>query len=513
MPPPNLPRWRRYLTVEPVVLFYTFGIFMSLPVLTQYVYFRVSQYKGFPYNVSETSEKGCNVDAGVNSSLTDLEKEVQDMAARIDMGNVLFQSIPSIFMVLLLGPWTDTGGRRPALLSPPVGSAIESLLIIIIMYLDLPVYILFVGEAINGFSGFATIMTMAAFSYVADVTTEQRLAIHIAVIQFVVFIGGVVSQLTSGPFLKNLGFIPPYWFIFACHVTSILCVVFLVPESKPKMDKKRLRFFSFDSFKAIWSVYSKPRNGGRKNLVLLLVSDGIVNLGIMGISGVVSLFVLRTPLCWGPATLGVFMAFRFFMQGFGGIVGIALLKRFMSDINVIRVGMLTQCASLAFFAFTDRTWMVFLVPIIGIFGGAVVPLYKGMMSQTVDPDERGAMFSSVSTVDTFCNFLGAFIFNPMYIKSSERGFPGLPFLIAATLLTIPMLMTKFLKNPMAFRKMTDKSSTEGSALEGVDAVEDDVKLENTALKNLPQNADTDNNDVNFEDVPLEEEKNSEMTSL
>ena len=77
MPPPNLPRWRRYLTVEPVVLFYTFGIFMSLPVLTQYVYFRVSQYKGFPYNVSETSEKGCNVDAGVNSSLTDLEKEVQ----------------------------------------------------------------------------------------------------------------------------------------------------------------------------------------------------------------------------------------------------------------------------------------------------------------------------------------------------------------------------------------------------------------------------------------------------
>ena len=76
MPPQNLPRWRRYLTVEPVVLFYTFGIFMSLPVLTQYVYFRVSKFKGFPYNVSETSEKGCNDDAGANSSLKELEKEV-----------------------------------------------------------------------------------------------------------------------------------------------------------------------------------------------------------------------------------------------------------------------------------------------------------------------------------------------------------------------------------------------------------------------------------------------------
>lgn len=175
-----------------------------------------------------------------------------------------------------------------------------------------------------------------------------------------VFIGGVVSQLTSGAWLKNLGFIPPYWFIFACHVASALCVIFLVPESKPKAEKKKMRFFSLDSFKAIWSVYRKPRNGGRKNLIMLLISDGIINLGVMGISGVVALFVLRTPLCWGPGTLGAFMAFRFFLQGLGGILGIGLLKRFMSDINVTRVGMLTQCASLVFFAFADRTWMVFL---------------------------------------------------------------------------------------------------------------------------------------------------------
>ena len=95
------------------------------------------------------------------------------------MGNVLFLSIPSIFMVLLLGPWTDTGGRRPALLAPPIGSAVEAILILVIMYLEWPVYMLFVGEAINGFSGFATIMTMAAFSYVSDITTEQKLALHI----------------------------------------------------------------------------------------------------------------------------------------------------------------------------------------------------------------------------------------------------------------------------------------------------------------------------------------------
>lgn len=74
--PLNLPRWRRYLTVEPVVLFYTFGLFMSLPVLTQYVYYRVSKSKGFPYNISDTSEEGC-VDDGGNSSMKELEKEAR----------------------------------------------------------------------------------------------------------------------------------------------------------------------------------------------------------------------------------------------------------------------------------------------------------------------------------------------------------------------------------------------------------------------------------------------------
>lgn len=310
-----------------------------------------------------------------------------------------------------------------------------------------------------------------------------------------------MSQVTSGAWLKNLGFIPPYWFIFACHVASLLWAAFMVPESKQESQKKKMRFFSFDSFRAIWSVYKKPRNGGRKNLIMLLISDGIITLGVMGISGVVALFVLRTPLCWGPGTLGVFMAFRFFMQGFGGIAGIGILKRFMSEINVTRVGMVSQCASLVFFAFSDRTWMVFLVPIIGIFGGAVVPLYKGMMSQTVDPDERGAMFSSVTTVDTFCNFLGAFIFNPMYIRSSNFGFPGLPFLVSAVLIIIPLIMTKFLKDPSSFQEMTETT-------EEPEVDEEDVKLSTTDKPAV------DEEDVKFKEVPINDnEKEPQSTSL
>lgn len=185
----------------------------------------------------------------------------------------------------------------------------------------------------------------------------------IALMQLMILIGGLVSQMTSGLWIKHFGFIPPYWFIFACEVTSAVYVLFFVPESvtKPTEKEHRNRFFSLKSFKTIWRVYRDPRDGYRKSLVLLLIGDGIVSLATMGLSGVILLFVLRSPLCWSATVLGVFMAFRFLTQGIGGIVGIGVCKKLgLGDINITRIGLLSLIASLILFAFSDESWMIFL---------------------------------------------------------------------------------------------------------------------------------------------------------
>ena len=74
----QLPTWRRYLTVEPVILFYAFGLMTSMPIWNQYVYFFVSEKKGFPYDelVMGNEGAGCNF-TGLNSTLKDLEIEVR----------------------------------------------------------------------------------------------------------------------------------------------------------------------------------------------------------------------------------------------------------------------------------------------------------------------------------------------------------------------------------------------------------------------------------------------------
>ncbi|XP_048585633.1 proton-coupled folate transporter-like isoform X2 [Nematostella vectensis] len=419
---------RSFLMVEPVLFFWAFGLFMSVPILQQYVYFRISEDNGFPYSAER--ETGCQ--AGNDSDMAALERKVQDSAARYDIGNVMIMSIPSVIVSLMLGPWTDTAGRKRAIVAPAIGSLLESINTLLVMYLKWPILVLFVGSAFTGFSGFFTVMTQASMAYIADTTPEQQVALRLAIMQLMLLIGGLVSQLTTGPWLRTYGFIEPYWFIFACFTLATFYVVVLLPESTPKTKREPCRLLSCDSFKVIWSVYADPRNGYRRSLFLLLIGDGLVSLATMGLSGVISLFVLRSPLCWSPTYFGGFMAFRFLTQGIGGIV---------------------------VFAFASKTWVVFLVPIVGLLTGTISPIMKGMITQLTRPDERGAAFSAVAAISTFCNFLGAFVFNPIYIRSQSIGFPGLVFLVCAAVTVFPLAIFSFLKNTKYLPRDWDEETT------------------------------------------------------
>ena len=76
-----IPPWRKYLTVEPVVFFYFYGFLMYFPVVAIYIYQRVSDMKGFPYqNVSQGG--GCGGEDLTTEELLELELEVINLVSR-----------------------------------------------------------------------------------------------------------------------------------------------------------------------------------------------------------------------------------------------------------------------------------------------------------------------------------------------------------------------------------------------------------------------------------------------
>ena len=93
-------------------------------------------------------------------------------------------SIPSIFVALFMGSWTDQVGRKPALAAPIVGSLFESVIVLLIMYLKWPIYVLFIGSAVNGFCGYFTTIVLAVMSYIADTTDESERGLRLGKIDF-----------------------------------------------------------------------------------------------------------------------------------------------------------------------------------------------------------------------------------------------------------------------------------------------------------------------------------------
>lgn len=442
--------WRQMLTVEPVLFLYAYGFFMSIPVSQQYVYYRISEAKGFPYHFQQKNSV-CGSQS-LNKSMEQLEKQVQSYASYVHLGIVMFSALPSIVITLFMGGWSDKVGRRPALIVPVLGSALEAVVIIIVMYAKLPIYCLFIGAFIHGLCGYYTTIILACLSYLADTTEQSLIALRLGIIELVVFLGGMVAQISSGLWIEKLGFVAPYWFIFGCHMVSMFYAIFFVPESRRKCVEERGRLFSLDNFKSAWRVYSKAVGTKRRNLIVLTLSTGILAIPVMSTSGVVNLYTLHTPLCFSPEYVGYFSAFRNSIHGVGGVVTIKVFGMCFSDVNVVRIAMLSYLGFLVFFGFTNTLLMVFLSPLICIFGGAGPPVIRAMMSKIVSADHQGSLFSATSSVDILFTYIGTAMLNSLYPKSLKFDAPGFVFFLAAALVLIPLALTFFLKDHSMFKK-------------------------------------------------------------
>ena len=80
------------------------------------------------------------------------------------------------------------------------------------------------------------------------------------------------------------------------------------------------------------------------------------------------LYVLHSPLCFSAEQVGYFSGYRFFLQGFGAVLGVKLLGMCLTEINIIRVGIFSLAVALMMFGFSKATWLVYLGKRLRAFG-------------------------------------------------------------------------------------------------------------------------------------------------
>ncbi|KXJ14646.1 proton-coupled folate transporter [Exaiptasia diaphana] len=441
--------WKSFIYIEPVLLLYSCGFFMSLPVQKQFIYSRYSEEVGFPYSLDSKGKGSCsNVnDAAQNETLKLLETKVQELASGFDRLVIPCTFLPATVMGLFIGPWTDSVGRKPALLISTFGAVLESLIVIGVMYFRWSLHLLIVGKLLNALSGFFTLLGQASFNYVIDMTDKSLLSTRLAALQLVIFIGGFLGQTFSGVLMSSFGFILPYVGMSFCFISSFTYCLLVVPESRQTSSKQDTSLFNVHSLKRVINVFTSPRPSHQKrNLIILIAIDSLFfSLTKGGVMNIVVLYLIKSPLCFSSTGLGAFFGFKFASEGLVGIAGVIVLRKVLCEENVFRAGFVSTGLAFFWLAYVQTQNMVFLVPIISSISGIVMPLVKGAISTLVKQEEQGATNTAVGVLESLALVVGSWIFNTLYIIASEAKCTYMVFVVLGAVSLTPIFMISALQ--------------------------------------------------------------------
>ena len=429
------------ITVEPVTFCYACALILHMPLIQQFVYQRISEQRGIKTTMYENDKSSACESPSTDVHEQETRNDVQALTAYIHLGVILSASLPSLFTSLLWGTWSDKVGRKVILLLPVAGGAIDSICIIVTIYARLPLYYLFIGGFIHGICGFFTTMILAVFAYIADITSEQSRATRLGVIEAVAFISGMTSHLTSGWWIRHLGFMAPYLFILALHTFSLGYIICVLPESMQNREKYSFKgLFTSNHLTRVFKIFKSATEHIQKLLFGLLLTSAVMMTTSIGFGSVIVLYTLDAPFCFSPIMIGYFLACSMFTQAIGALFALFVLSKCFSEIMLTQIGFLSIIGSLVMLALIKEKSLTFVVPLVGSFGAVCMPIIRAKMSKLIAPEDQGTLFAAVATLETLCTLLGAAVFNSLYPYSvTHLQFKGFSFLVMAATMLIPCI--------------------------------------------------------------------------
>jgi DHA1 family tetracycline resistance protein-like MFS transporter len=329
----------------------------------------------------------------------------------------------------VLGALSDRYGRRPVILISCFGLGLDYIL----MALAPTLWWLFAGRVISGITA-ASYPTAGA--YIADVTPPEKRAAGFGMIGAAWGVGFVMGPALGG-LLGEVNPRLPFWVAAGLTLLNALYGLFVLPESLAPENRK---------------AFSLRRANPVGSLVLLRSHPELLGLSLVNFTYMLahqvlpSVFVLYTSFRygWSERATGLSLAF---IGVFNIVVQAGLVKRIVARFGERRAlfaGLLCGCAGYAIYGLAP-VGIAFLsaMPVFA-FMGLVGPSAQGLMTRRVGPSEQGQLQGANSSIIGITGLIGPGLFTLTFASfiGSHRDWrlPGAPFLLAALLMVIAMVL-------------------------------------------------------------------------
>ncbi|XP_037398174.1 proton-coupled folate transporter isoform X1 [Pygocentrus nattereri] len=442
--PEWLEKFRRIVTVEPVIFFYMTSTFIMLPAYQQLVIDKVCQ---------ELHGGTCNGHED--------DKEVESQTSYMLLLYTVILSLVSVTPAMMLGSWSDHAGRRCVMVLPFLLSLLSGgVLVAMVLVQSMSVYWCLLTAGLLGLTGGHVSIFLSSFSYLADVTMDSASSrtLRMAVAEAMIFVGGMVGFLLSGFLEQEFNLLAAFVAYLCCSVLAILYILLWLRDPRvtsvvifppkedggPDSENRQSGLFILKYAKMSFKAVFRRRSGqDRLKLHLLILCSFINNLVAVGEQSILLLYLKYKPREFTTAMFGVFNSAKMLLLGFGLLGLFPLLMRCFREMTLAKLSVAFKAASYVLLAFSANTWMVFLVAVVATPAGITQAVIRSMSSAIVGPDEQGAMFSFSASVEATCFFIAAFIFNGLYPLTLPT-FPGMPFIVMAGFSIIVLILMQWI---------------------------------------------------------------------
>ncbi|XP_023930788.1 solute carrier family 46 member 3-like [Lingula anatina] len=275
-------------------------------------------------------------------------------------------TVTSVFMTVFYGAHSDKGGRRLSLLLPIIGSLIKLVGYVIGIYFKWPLWALLPISFIEGLFGLDATALMAAFAYLADISTSKNKAVRIFIAESSIIFAAAVSNMSVGILIKAFPtFVEPAAMLVGIILLALLYTIAFLPELGEKDPSAKL----IDCSNAL--------------KVGKLFLHGADEKGTGRVCALAGLFAMRS---W--------------------------IK--MSEVTVAMVSCISTLGARIMLALAQTDTFIYIETAVGCLFMLAVPMLRTVLSKQVTNQEQGALFASISFMENAGGLIGSVVLNSIY---------------------------------------------------------------------------------------------------
>jgi MFS family permease len=344
--------------VELALFFFFLVRHMTLPLFQEYVQTVIYRQHGLDF-LSLTHE--------VNATRNDQWNDAHHESVLVVLGLQIAEGMPAIVTVIILGALSDRTGRHKIMLwLPAFGSCLYCFVYILIQYTEWSVDGLFLASAFRGLSGSMTAFLAGASFYAINSVKPDERSSRLAIQEFLNGGAYAVGNLMVGFWVKDAGFLRPFWFAFICSLISLLIAFFLIEEttdpippgqqqqqqqSSPRRNRDTGNCFK-DLFQPMAKYFKCRHNPTLIKIWLAILAFQTYAFVHIGEENVLVLYLTGQPYLYswrnsitGAAPwvkIGLLLSVIMAVAAIATAVVTPIFKRFVSDTTIIFMGFVSK---------------------------------------------------------------------------------------------------------------------------------------------------------------------------